>query len=190
MVIKSHFTTGRICAYCRLICRQLKNETVDWQQYTVHRWQNIVYGLQISEIKNLVYRPGLVALETSSRVAKYCVITGSSQITFRLLITLPFKLMSTQFRRSLQQQFGSLAFLFLSLSFSILERNHQLKYGSCFPCTWQLQTCKLVMALSQRLTRLLCTKVCLETEVENTYFIAIQYACRNGSVMQLLVLAS
>jgi len=163
---------------------------VDWQQYTVHRWQNIVYGLQIGEIRILVYRPVLVALETSSRVAKFCGITGSSQITFCLLITLPFKLMSTEFRRSLQQQFGSLAFLFFSLSFPILERNLQLKYGSYFPCTQQLQTCKLVMALSQRLTRLSCTKVCLETEVENTYFIAIQYACRNGSVMQLLVLAS
>jgi len=104
---------------------------VDWHQYTVHRWQNIVYGLQIGEIKNLVYRPSLVALETSSRVAKFCGITGSLQITFCLLITLPFKLMSTEFRRSLQQQFGSLAFLFLSLPFSILERNHQLKYGSC-----------------------------------------------------------
>lgn len=62
---------------------------MDWQQYTVHRWQNNVYGLQFGEILSLVYMPGLVALETSSRVAKYCGITGSSQITFSLLITLP-----------------------------------------------------------------------------------------------------
>jgi hypothetical protein len=40
--------------------------------------------------------------------------------------------MSTEFRGSLQQQFGSLVFLFLSLPpFSILERKHKLKYGSC-----------------------------------------------------------
>lgn len=120
------------------------------QQYTVHRWENIVYGLQIGEIRSLVYRPGLVALETSSRVAKYCGITGSSQIAFCLLITLPFKLMSTEFRRSLQQQFRSLAFLFLSLPFSMLERNHQLSMVPA-PCTQQLQTCKLVMLLSQSL---------------------------------------
>ena len=80
----------------------------------------------------LVYKPGLVALETISKVAKFCDITGSSQIKFCLWITLPLKMKSTEFRGSLQQQFGSLVFLFLSLSFSILEKNHQLKYGSCY----------------------------------------------------------
>jgi hypothetical protein len=79
----------------------------------------------------LVYKPGLVALETSSKVAKFCGITGSPQIKFCSWITLPLKLVSTEFRGSLQQQFGSLVFLCLSLPFSILERNHQLKYGSC-----------------------------------------------------------
>lgn len=79
----------------------------------------------------MVCKPGLVALETSSRVLKFCGIAGSSQIKFCSWITLPLKLKSTEFRGSLQQQFGSLVFLFLSLPFSILERNHQLKYGSC-----------------------------------------------------------
>jgi hypothetical protein len=104
---------------------------VDWQQYTVHRWQIIVHGLQIGEIRSLVYKPGLAALETSSRVAKFCGITGSSQIKFCSWITLPLKLMYTEFRGSLQHQLGSLVFLFLSLPFSMLKRNHQLKYGSC-----------------------------------------------------------
>jgi hypothetical protein len=58
------------------------------------------------------------------------------------------------------------------------------------PCAQQLQNWKLVMALSQRLTRLSYMKLCLESEVEDTHFIAILYACRNGSVMFLLVLAS
>jgi len=65
-------------------------------------------------------------------VEKFCGITGSSQMKFCSWITLPLKLMSAEFRGRLQQQFGSLVFLFLSLlPFSILERKHQLKYGSC-----------------------------------------------------------
>jgi len=148
-------------------------------------WQNIVYGVQMGAIRSLPQN-----FSTLLWVEKCCGITGSSQMKFCSWITLPLKLMSAEFRGRLQQQFGSLVFLFLSLlPFSILERKHQLKYGSCSMHS-ELQTCKLVMALSQRLTRLSYTKVCLESEVGNTHFFAIQYACRNGSVMLLLVLAS
>lgn len=78
----------------------------------------------------MVYKPGLVALETCSRVAKFCDSWFVTNYVFSL-ITLPLKVMSTEFRGSLQQQFGLRVFLFLSLPFSVLERNHQLKYGSC-----------------------------------------------------------
>jgi hypothetical protein len=73
--------------------------------------------------------------------------------------------------------------------FSILERKHQLKYGSCSLHS-AVADLQIGHGIITEAYQALYTKVCLESEVENNHFFAIQYACRNGSVMLLLVLAS